>query len=60
MVIMYATHFRNKKFHTLHTHYGHDTSPKLNDNPMKCQAATVATRMNNVLLLNCYTTQSRS
>jgi hypothetical protein len=34
MVIMYAVQFRNKKFHTLYTQYGYDTSPKINDNPV--------------------------
>jgi len=38
----------------------YDKSPKLNDNPVKWQAATAATRRNNVLLLDCYTTQSHS
>jgi len=60
MVIMYTTQFINKKFHTLHTQYGYDTSPKINNNPVKCQDVTAATRRNNVLLLDCDTTQSHS
>jgi len=60
IVITYATHFRNKKFHALHTQYVYDKSPKLNNSPVKRQTLTAATRRNNVLLLDCYTTQSHS
>jgi len=41
-------------------HYGYDTRPKLNDNPVKCHDVTAATTTNNVLLLDCYTTLSHS